>query len=394
MTWGQQLVTTLGAGFAGGRKCGVPYMRQMVRLRQGEFRARSNWALSARAGMAHRPVGTFSSASDVTDEGIETAKESAGVDFANGREEGWHVGRPDSRGGSDGARDRSSCRLARACRGFVLVDGDRAQWGAPPANDEAANATVISSLPFSATADTSEATIGPEDVTGSAACGFSTPFQRASSTNTPRRLIRSSGLMYRNPATQRPSESSPAVRALRRSRSRAPSPLTPGSRTRSLSWISVRALAGRCGSPSPCWSLPVSRRSRCQVTPHSRRDRRHLRRRARPRRSHSSQEKRPRPRRSTSSRTRSVSSAPRTNHRRSDSARSNRPAGRGSRCAGGRPRPCRTPAPCLHAIRRSTPRRCSVSCSALWPKRSSGDVMEPRGIEPLTSALRTRRSPI
>jgi hypothetical protein len=52
-------------------------------------------------------------------------------------------------------------------------------WGAPPANDEAANATVISSLPFSGTADTTEATIGPGDVTGSAACGLSTPFPKS-----------------------------------------------------------------------------------------------------------------------------------------------------------------------------------------------------------------------
>jgi len=76
------------------------------------------------------------------------------------------------------------CVTRRLAVSLVLVAGTFSSMattasGAPPANDEAANATVISSLPFSGTVDTTEATIGPEDVTGSAACGLSTPFPKS-----------------------------------------------------------------------------------------------------------------------------------------------------------------------------------------------------------------------
>ncbi|HEY6416052.1 MAG TPA: hypothetical protein VIX41_07430 [Acidimicrobiales bacterium] len=50
---------------------------------------------------------------------------------------------------------------------------------APPPNDASENATVVSALPFTDTLDTTEATIGPGDAAGSAACGLSAPLPKS-----------------------------------------------------------------------------------------------------------------------------------------------------------------------------------------------------------------------
>jgi len=52
-------------------------------------------------------------------------------------------------------------------------------WAAPPPNDAKDSATLIAGLPYTVTIDTTEATIGPEDASAGAACGFETPFPKS-----------------------------------------------------------------------------------------------------------------------------------------------------------------------------------------------------------------------
>jgi hypothetical protein len=63
--------------------------------------------------------------------------------------------------------------------GVTAVAAPAAGAVAPPPNDASADATVVSALPFTDTLDTTEATIGPEDAAGSAACGLSAPLPKS-----------------------------------------------------------------------------------------------------------------------------------------------------------------------------------------------------------------------
>ena len=55
-------------------------------------------------------------------------------------------------------------RLAAVALGAMMVGPLAPAWAAPPSNDTFANATVIGSLPYSDTQDTTEATVDADDV--------------------------------------------------------------------------------------------------------------------------------------------------------------------------------------------------------------------------------------
>lgn len=65
--------------------------------------------------------------------------------------------------------------LAAVVASLVGLVSAGSAWAAPPPNDNFANATVIGSLPFSATEDTTGATEEPLDAEVATACGVSVP---------------------------------------------------------------------------------------------------------------------------------------------------------------------------------------------------------------------------
>jgi hypothetical protein len=69
--------------------------------------------------------------------------------------------------------------LALTAFAFLCLPAVAPAWAAPPANDARDNATVIGTLPFSGTVDTTEATIGLEDDVAAANCGLASPYPKS-----------------------------------------------------------------------------------------------------------------------------------------------------------------------------------------------------------------------